>query len=539
MTEYLGKQLIIQRSIERALENFRKVGKSNLTAAKIRSRISLLKELWTQYQDGHVHLLEAVPAKDKPSLDYFARNSFEATEDIYQSSLDVMKEYLEDVEPVVSHNLSLDTSHSPSDTHAISQSHMPKIKLPPFEGEYSDWETFQDRFSALIIKNHTLNDFARMHYLTSSLKGRALDCINNLPVTADNFQIAWDTLTARFENKTRLLASHFSNLFQLSAMNKESVSELQFLIDKVNIAIASMRNLDHTPSDLWEDFLVHLITNKLDGASKKAWNLKTSDADTPPSYDSLNRFLQSRIRALEEYKSQSDSTPSKPSNSKRIHVATASNTSNSLCPLCKLRHYLYLCPKFVAQAPIQRRETIKRLKRCFNCLSSAHSVLECKSVHSCRTCHKRHHTLIHNELEAVATKPAQQPETSDTSSSSAPAASNEVTTLVASANPHQRSQVLLATAMVKVTVDSGRSVVVRALVDQGSEATFISENVAQTPRETDSYAHFYFRRRRGSSWNGASRRHYHTLSRGGKHSFFRLYSSYFEFSHLVYASKGV
>jgi len=42
--------------------------------------------------------------------------------------------------------------------------------------------------------------------------------------------------------------------------------------------------------------------------------------------------------------------------------------------------------------------------------------------------------------------------------------------------------VLLATAHVKIRTDHGRSVVVRALLDQGSEATFISENVAQKLR---------------------------------------------------------
>lgn len=45
-----------------------------------------------------------------------------------------------------------------------------------------------------------------------------------------------------------------------------------------------------------------------------------------------------------------------------------------------------------------------------------------------------------------------------------------------------RSQVLLATAWVSLREPSGRSVAVRALIDQGSEVTLISENVAQLLR---------------------------------------------------------
>lgn len=81
MTESLSKQMVLQRSIERALENFKKVGKVNLTAAKIRTRIAPLKENWTQYQDGHAHFMAMVPVKEKASLEYLKKNCFEATED--------------------------------------------------------------------------------------------------------------------------------------------------------------------------------------------------------------------------------------------------------------------------------------------------------------------------------------------------------------------------------------------------------------------------------------------------------------------------
>ncbi|XP_011867619.1 PREDICTED: uncharacterized protein LOC105561844, partial [Vollenhovia emeryi] len=291
MADLLTKQNVLQRSIERSIENFKKVGKANLTPAKIRTKIASFKANWIQFQDGHVSLLRAVAETSRASMDYFTENRFEVVEEIYQTTWEHMAECLEELEPIVSPNQSLNNSHAASDSSNLALTHMPPIRLPPFDGDYSQWESFRDRFTALVIDNNALSQFARMHYLASSLKGRALDCLGGIAITADNFPVAWGALKSRFENKRRLLSSHFSSLFGLSALTKESALELQALCDKINIAVASLTNLARSPSDLWNDFLVHLLTQKLDPASRKAWNLKFGDTDTPPTFEELNRFL--------------------------------------------------------------------------------------------------------------------------------------------------------------------------------------------------------------------------------------------------------
>src|SRR5580765_2395732 len=104
MTESVSKQTRLRRSIERFLENFRKIGKNNLTAAKIRSRIAALKELWVSYQEGHDQLTKTIPTATQPALDYFKEDYFSFTEEVYETTLDAMVECLEEFEPVVSPN---------------------------------------------------------------------------------------------------------------------------------------------------------------------------------------------------------------------------------------------------------------------------------------------------------------------------------------------------------------------------------------------------------------------------------------------------
>jgi len=131
-------------------------------------------------------------------------------------------------------------------------------------------------------------------------------------------------------------------------------------------------------------------------------------------------FLDSRIRALDECSPNAASKGSK-SNSSRVTVATASTSSPTNYPMCKARHYLSLCQKFLTQNPTQRRETVKNLKRCFNCLCTSHSVQECKSKYSCRTCSKRYHSLLHlsSDSEVSAASSSVKDSPSQPSSASA------------------------------------------------------------------------------------------------------------------------
>lgn len=417
-----------------------------------------------QFQEAHDALTKTVPDASKGAVEYFRDNHYEATEDVYQAALD-MNEWLEELEPIVSPNHSVDHGYANQSSSAFALAHLPQIKLPPFDGIYHEWENFRDRFTSLIINNKDLSDFSRMHFLSSCLKDSALECIDGIPVTSDNFNVAWTALTSRYENKRRLINVHLSELMNLNAVTRESVYDLQTLRDKVNIAVAALRNLGRAPEELWDDILVFIVTQKLDPITRKAWNLKATDTESPPSYADLSRFLMGRARALEEFKPANAvivKPPIKPACNSRIHSANSTTKSPSGCALCKGKHYLNVCPRFLNKNSSQRREFVKQAKRCFNCLSHSHSVQECPSKYSCRLCQQQHHTLLHSISDAPSL-----PATDSLSSDQRNLASDrqrQVNSLLASAAT-PRAPVLLATAWVTITASSGRTASVRALLD--------------------------------------------------------------------------
>lgn len=72
---------------------------------------------------------------------------------------------------------------------------------------------------------------------------------------------------------------------------------------------------------------------------------------------------------------------------------------------------------------------------------------------------------------------------SSNNASTTPAAASDtasVTTLLSFTNVQSRPTILLATARIKVQSSSGRECAVRALIDQGSEMTFIMERLRQS-----------------------------------------------------------
>ncbi|XP_039302764.1 uncharacterized protein LOC120357109 [Solenopsis invicta] len=390
-------------SVARALTNFKKVGKNNYSAALIRSRIATLKDNWTLCGEGHAALLTAFPPDKRKDIPYFEDLEFERHEDHFQEALDYMTECLEELEPLPLNSTPL-ASHSSRCCSTVdrSLSHLPPINIPPFSGKAEDWESFRDRFTSLIINNKDVSAFARMHFLSSSLSGRALEAIKTVPFTADNFHIAWQILVSRYDNKRRLIDVHVSALCNLPSVPRESALELTELRDKANRAIASLQGLNRTSDDILSDILSSLVVQKLDYATRKAWRLKSSDDNHIPSYDDLDRFLAARARALEELTPHNPAKSSRPANgrSSSVNAATASPVS---CPICRASHFINKCPKFIQASSHQRMELVRQNKRCINCLSSKHDLAACPSKFSCRTCQQKHHSTLHVDLSSPAT----------------------------------------------------------------------------------------------------------------------------------------
>ncbi|XP_029160026.1 uncharacterized protein LOC114932018 [Nylanderia fulva] len=474
MEGLLAEQKVTLKSITRSLENFKKIGKDNLTYGIVRSRLQKLKDDYARYEHTHAKVLALATEDFVATHKYFTEDRFSACEAAYYTASDYMAEWEAQLEPqatstpepssIVSHRQNVFTSRSAFQ--------LPRISLPKFSGEFSDWESFRDQFKALIIENSDLVDVNRLQYLHSCVKSDAFDIVRNLALVDSNFKVAWDLLIARYDNKRRLVHEHIHELTSLTPINSESASALSALRDKANVAIKALKHLGRAV-DQWDDILVYLIVQKFDKATRKAWELQLGDTTEYPTFDSLEQFLTSRIRAFENI------LPfNKGKTSNQLSVQShVTNTSAMKCPVCQKPHLLFACPEFRNKPASERREIAQRVRCCYNCLSTKHNRKNCQSKHTCQQCQQKHHTLLH-EGDTSKVNEARSP-TASTSTADEPVSIN---THVVSRVNFSKTGILLATAWVAVHSATGTRDVVRALLDQGSVTTLISERLAQRLR---------------------------------------------------------
>uniref|UniRef100_A0A0K8WEU6 Peptidase aspartic putative domain-containing protein n=1 Tax=Bactrocera latifrons TaxID=174628 RepID=A0A0K8WEU6_BACLA len=145
--------------------------------------------------------------------------------------------------------------------------------------------------------------------------------------------------------------------------------------------------------------------------------------------------------------------------------------------MCKSAdHKLRSCPCFLT--------CTKRNNRCINCLGFGHLVSHCTSAFNCSTCHARHHTLLHVRTvqpisQRVSSTPSDEiPSTSIQAQQSRnfKKSNGKPTTQVQSCFANSDKGVLLGTAQININ-HNGVTYAARALIDSGSECSFITERM--------------------------------------------------------------
>ena len=74
---------------------------------------------------------------------------------------------------------------------------LPKLELPKFGGDVTQWQSFYDRFKAIIDSRSDIDDVNKFSYLQSLLRDEAKACVQGLSLTADNYAIAKNLLEKR------------------------------------------------------------------------------------------------------------------------------------------------------------------------------------------------------------------------------------------------------------------------------------------------------------------------------------------------------
>ena len=351
-----------------------------------------------------------------------------------------------------------------------------------------------------------LEDVERLYYLKSSVSGEAADLLKNIPVTDANYARAWGRLKSHYENTRALVNMCINTFLDLSPAQHESASALKALRNGTTELIETLETLERPVNDM-----------SVDPTTRRDWGFPLGDTTTATTWKELDTFLKSRIQALEASPTQQPTTLTGGQSSqkrsllpfKRVNSGlTVHNASKHVrcCSYCQGEHFISACDNFRSCSLDNRNAFVLDKQLCTNCLGM-HRLSECKSTGTCFTCRRQHHTLLHrprnprvtsaggphqmNQSTNISTQNAALHSTQQPSGSlpiaAKPQASPGVASLAIIQVPPQPRSILLATARVSVTSERERTSYARALIDPCSEATFISESLAQrikAPRQS-------------------------------------------------------
>ena len=134
---------------------------------------------------------------------------------------------------------------------------------------------------------------------------------------------------------------------------------------------------------------------------------------------------------------------------------------------------------------IDRQKYARPKQVCFNCLHRGHNVGSRTSKFTCRLCKLNHHSLIHREKPStVSAQKNAQSNLATASTSDVKPNCNETRRNQAAegfcAKATNTSNVLLSTANVNNQDHSGKDIQMRALLDSGSQVSFITKSSEKT-----------------------------------------------------------
>lgn len=366
-----------------------------------------------------------------------------------------------------------------------STSRLPEIPLPKFDGDFRYWPTFRDRFMAS-VDNHRpeLAPIDKMYHLIGCLHGPAADAVRGIPVASDNYELAWLTLSRRFNRPRLVAASLVEKLLSVPSSTQESLQELTNFSSVFSESVSLLKALNIP--DLGSFLLFALAFRRLPLSTRKEFESNaTSDF---PSLSELLTFVETRVAILElvgeppRKHNNSNSGPYKPvqggqprKGGDRYQKQLPSNPAslvvtspNKACPCCKESHTLELCKRFKSWDVKERVRCVRENKLCFVCLSADHWADKCKSKTRCHHCKRKHHHLVHNSANS-----GDIPNGEDAQSPDPPLCAS---TVFPQSN---HTSVVLGTALVHARNQAGSWQTLRALIDSASQISAVTSACAK------------------------------------------------------------
>lgn len=446
-----------------------------LTEHEVTHNLAMTKTLQVELIEIHKRIIHTAPADIAPH-EIACQELFRRTNKLLGSFTGLKMSF-----PTSSTTTSGSTSSS-SSAHS-TDIRLPRLELPSFDGTLQDWVPFRDMFITAVHGNTNLSKSQKLTYLKSLLRGEANRSVSSIIISDANYDMAWQQLQDRYQNDRELLFAVMRRFDNQPVVTAQSASSLRQLADISRESIRYLTVLS-LPTDQWDAILLFYVIKKLDSYSKELWEQSLNNTSIP-TLKSLFEFIEQRARALSasgassrpQTRSQTSGS-AKPSNKHQSYHQNAK--PGRKCLFCQDQHHsIFKCQTFMGWTVQQRVEAVRKNNLCNNCLGE-HSAAQCTCTKVCKTCGRKHHTLIHftksdSTSSSSSTNPSveeKEPRAQTFHTIHSPPTTEE---------PPAFDSVL-ATSIVMVPDHKHQNQPCRIFIDQGSNTHYVTESFVRTLR---------------------------------------------------------
>ena len=345
-----------------------------------------------------------------------------------------------------------------------------KLSVPAWDGNRKTYATWKREFKYWMVK-YKQDDDEQLQRLRKALPKNSFWSDQVKPSTT--IEQAWNILDSEFADERKLMDTLLNEMTNLKPVKSDSFS-LSRYASRIQSFVNNMeQNGCHVTSSSEAPFVMSQLLSKLDGKDSVEFGHEMHRTGKGENVSNLIDWLLNEASLRLRIKRETNYHRSNSGVRSDNHASDSDTNTNEKCPLgCELSHLLSACPTY-QKADVNRRwEIVKQNNRCRKCLRAHHTNI-CKKPDgtTCNKCTRRHHRSLHNEGTST-TEPRQGPENASVSNASQEAYNYNI--------QGKRSALTICPVQtVKIKDKDGNYIEVLAMLDSGSNTSFMSKNVAK------------------------------------------------------------
>lgn len=353
-------------------------------------------------------------------------------------------------------------------------------KVPSYDGrvliEYKNFKILFDSF----INRGNFPKVEKFAVLMRKLQGDAKRLVKHLHISDRNYDKALEMLRDRYEDQKTIMGAEFDAIWSLTPTRPNDYESIRNMNDRIREISYNLETLGYD-TETGGAPLVHVILKKMDTQTQLEFE-RGRDKSVFPTLVGLLAFLDGWYHTLRSitkvyppnmvrHKIITHLTTDGQDEEESGNVRGSSDIGNDStrpksktlrCLICKESHKTLLCPEL--KRAEDKVKFLMRRRLCIHCGSHSYDVnnpCRVKEKLKCEICKGQHVTGVHR----ITNRADYEVQT--------------VANFTKNVTDSSFSETLLPTAIVSVLNTQGASLDIRALVDQCSQSSYVTEECVQ------------------------------------------------------------